>query len=133
MGFEVFDKSEIEQYKQEARQRWGNTEAYQEYMHKQLRKTDAEAEQDGKDIMLAIKEIGALRDLPPETEAVQQKVKALQQTITRNYYNCTNEILATLGEMYADSERFRRNIDNESGEGTAEFIRNAIRIYCKKA
>ena len=133
MGFEAFDKSEIEQYKQEARERWGNTEAYQEYIHKQLRKTDAEAEQDGKDIMLAIKEIGLLRDLPPENEAVQLKVKELQQMITRNFYNCTDEILATLGEMYVDSDRFRRNIDNECGEGAALFIRSAIRIYCQKA
>ena len=31
MDFHVFDKSEIEQYKAEARAKWGNTKAYQEY------------------------------------------------------------------------------------------------------
>jgi len=133
MGFEAFDKTEIEQYKKEARERWGNTEAYQEYLHKQLRKTEQESEQDGKDMMAFFRQIGAMRDLPPESVPVQQKVKELQDMITRHFYHCTNEILSVLGEMYVDSERFRRNIDAECGEGTALFVRSAIRIYCQKA
>ena len=132
MGFEAFDKTEIEQYKQEARERWGNTEAYQEYMHRQLRKTPEQSEQEGKDVIAFLVKIGSLRSLPPESEAVQQKVKELQEMFTRCFYNCTNQILASLGEMYVDSSRFRQNIDNECGEGTAEFLRDAIRIYCKE-
>ena len=70
--------------------------------------------------------------LPPESAEVQQKVKELQQMFTRNFYTCTNEILSCLGEMYVDNTRFQRNIDQECGEGAAEFIRDAIRIYCKQ-
>lgn len=132
MGFEAFDRSEIEQYKQEARQRWGSTEAYQEYVHRQLRKTSEQSEQDNKDVMVYMKRLAALRNLPPESAEVQQSVKELQEMFTRNFYQCTNEILSALGEMYVDSERFRQNIDQECGEGAAVFTRAAIRVYCGK-
>ena len=32
--------------------------------------------------------------------------------------------------MYVLDERFRNNID-KNGEGTAEYIRDALRVYCK--
>ncbi len=56
-------------------------------------------------------------------------VKELQAYITENYYTCTNEILAGLGQMYVADERFKNNID-KNGNGTAEFISKAIEIYC---
>ena len=43
----------------------------------------------------------------------------------------TNEILAGLGQMYVLDERFKKNIDKH-GDGTAEFVRDAIVVYCKK-
>ena len=51
--------------------------------------------------------------------------------ITANYYTCTDEILAGLGEMYVVDERFKKNID-KYGEGTAEFAAEGIRIYVEK-
>ena len=60
----------------------------------------------------------------------QALVKELQNYITENYYTCTNEILAGLGQMYVADERFKNNI-NKNGNGTAEFVREAIEIYCK--
>ncbi len=133
MGFEVFDKSEIEQYKQEARERWGGTEAYQEYVHKQLRKSKAENEKDGEVLTNALKAISELREMPADSDAVQQKVKEFQEVFSATFYRCTNEILASLGEMYVTDQRFTRNIDKQHGEGAALFIRDAIRCYCKKA
>jgi len=130
MGFEAFDKSEIEQYKQEARERWGGTEAYQEYVMKQMRLTPDESRRQGEEVIDFLKEIGQMRHLPVDSADVQQKVKELQQLFTRNFYNCTNQILAALGEMYVDNNRFRQNIDKECGEGAAEFLRDAIRVYC---
>lgn len=77
-------------------------------------------------------EIGALRELPPERQEVQEKVGALRAFITSHYYNCTREILKELGEMYAGDERFRRSIDRAGGEGAAVFAKRAIEIYCSK-
>ena len=63
-------------------------------------------------------------------EDTQALVKKLQEHISENYYTCTKEILAGLGQMYVADERFKSNID-QNGAGTAEFISDAIRIYYK--
>ena len=82
--------------------------------------------------MRYMKNLSYLRHLPPQSPEVQQKVKELQEMFTRNFYNCTNEILSCLGEMYVDNTRFQRNIDEACGEDAAVFIRDAIRVYCGK-
>ena len=40
------------------------------------------------------------------------------------------QILAGLGQMYVLDERFKNNIDRH-GEGTAEYVSEAISIHCK--
>jgi len=68
--------------------------------------------------------------LSPEDESVQQKIAALQNLITENFYPCTREILRGLGQMYTQDERFRKNIDAAGGEGTAAFVGQTIEIFC---
>ena len=55
----------------------------------------------------------------------------LQDVITKNYYTCTNEVLASLGQMYTANDEFRQNIDSAGGDGTAAFVSRAIAEYCK--
>lgn len=129
----VFDNSEFEKYKTEAKEKWGTTEAYSEYSKKTK---DYTAEKwssvaEGldaimKDFSLSMKE----GNTPDSTEA-QSLVKALQDYITETSYTCTKEILFGLGQMYVCDVRFKSNID-KYGEGTAEFISKAIEIYCKR-
>jgi hypothetical protein len=67
----------------------------------------------------------------PDSAGAQHMVKTLQAHITTHYYNCTKQILAGLGQMYVSDERFRNNIDKHA-DGTADFICEAIGIYCGK-
>jgi hypothetical protein len=67
----------------------------------------------------------------PDSAEVQNLVKMLQDHITENYYLCTNEILAGLGQMYAADERFKNNIDKHA-DGAANFICEAIQWYCSQ-
>ena len=39
------------------------------------------------------------KDEGPDSSEAQDLVKKLQNYITENYYHCTNEILAGLGQM----------------------------------
>lgn len=128
MDFKVFDQSEMEQYKEEVKERWGKTKTYQEYLQKEKKSPDFTAL--ANQLMSLFAEIGTLRQLPPSDEKVQGKISALQNFITENYYTCTDEILDGLGQMYAGDERFRKNIDKAGGDGTAEFVMNAIKIHC---
>ena len=128
MSFKAFDNSEVNQYKAEAKARWGETEAYKEYVQRQGGNDAASPEK----LMKIFAEFGALRELPTEDRKVQNKVKELQECISDNFYTCTNEILAGLGQMYVADERFRQNIDCAGGDGTAEFVGRAIDVYCSK-
>lgn len=128
MNFDAFDRTDIDRYADEAQQRWGNTAAWAEF-EKKPKQNFAAA---GDALMNILAEIGAMKALSPADAAVQQKIAALQKHITDNFYTCTPEILAGLGEMYVADDRFRKNIDKAGGEGAAAFIRDAIRIFTAK-
>ena len=121
----AFNNSEFEKYKTEAKEKWGKTEAYQEYE----KRSKGEASAD--DLMAVFSEFGALLGADPAAEQVQAKVAKLQQFITDHYYTCTKQILQGLGQMYVADARFKENIDRAGGPGTAEFAHQAIEIYCK--
>ena len=123
---------EINNYYAEAREKWGNTSEYKEYEAKSKNRTKQEFEDINDRFMNIFSEIGKLKDLSVEDEKVQGKIKQLQQFISDNYYTCTNEILYSLGQMYVNEERFKKNIDNAGGEGTAKFVYEAISVYCSK-
>jgi len=130
MNFDAFDKKETDLYAKEVMERWGHTKACEEYLQKTKNKTDAEFQKTANQLMALFTELGSLRHLPPAEQTVQEKIGALQTFITQNYYNCTAEILNGLGQMYSCDERMKHNIDTAGGEGTAEFVKQAISIYC---
>lgn len=132
MNFEVFDKNEMEQYKLEVRERWGDSKAYQEYEQREASRDSREYGRYADEMMTIFGGFGGMRELSPDDRTVQDQVVALQTYINENFYTCTNEILSELGEMYVCDERFKKNIDDAGGEGTAEFVRQAISVYCAK-
>lgn len=132
MNFNAFNKTEIDQYAAEVKEKWGSTQAYTEYEQKTAQKTIPELEKTGKQLMLLFAEMGSLRHLSPSDKTVQEKTGELQSFITDNYYTCTNEILSGLGQMYVNDERMKSNIDKTGGEGTAEFVSQAISFYCSR-
>jgi len=120
------------QYDNEAKAKWENTKQYEEYEQKIKNRSEEEFEKINNNLMKIFRELGALKELPIESKEVQEKIGLLQEFITINYYNCTNEILKGLGQMYINDERFKKNIDQAGGAGTAEFVNNAILVYCSK-
>lgn len=134
MSFEEFsDKKEkalLEEYAKEAKEKYGDTAAYQEYEERAKHHQIADGADLAKRMDEIFKDFALVLDQKPESEAVQCLVKRLQDFITDHYYHCTKEILAGLGQMYVADERFKENIDRQS-KGTAEFVSKAIAIYCK--
>ena len=119
--------------KTEARERWGNTDAYCEHEQKTKNYTKEKWAEANGGLMAIFAELAACRDssVSADSSEAQVLVAKLRAHITANYYTCTDEILAGLGKMYVADERFKKNID-KYGEGTAEFTSEAIEIYCRK-
>jgi DNA-binding transcriptional MerR regulator len=135
MELNAFDMTEIEEakakYADEARQRWGGTEAWKVSEQKTAAygKADwARIKQETGEVFegfAALAKAGAAPD-GPEATALAKK---WQDVITRNFYECTDEILLGLASMYECDDRFRENIDR-AGAGTAAFAAAAIRALC---
>ena len=132
MDFEVFNTEKIKEYSKRAKEEWGQTDAYREYEEKSANWTDEDEKKMGSDFMKIFVEFGRKKDQNPESEEAQSLVKQLQEYISGHFYNCTKEILGSLGEMYAAGGEFTENIDAAGGKGTAEFASKAIKAYCTK-
>lgn len=119
-------------YENEAKQRFGNTDAYKEYEQKTAYRTKDKWKDINDGLMTVFNKFAECKKKGYTTDSgeAQKLVKELQYYITENYYTCTKEILASLGLMYVADEQFKNNI-NKDTFGTAEFVREAIEIYCK--
>ena len=119
-------------YKTEARERWGDTDAYREHEQKTENYTKEKWAEANDGLMTIFAEFAACKQsgVSVDSAEAQALVVKLQTHITENYYTCTDEILAGLGKMYVADERFKNNIDKCSG-GTAEFAAQAIYVFCK--
>ena len=129
----AFNNSEFDKYKAEAKEKWGKTDAYKEYAEKakSYSKEKWSSLAEGMDHIMEEFSVCLKSGATPDSAEAQNLVKMLQSHISENYYLCTNEILAGLGQMYVADERFKNNIDKHA-DGTAAFICEAISIYCKK-
>ena len=129
----AFDNSEFEKHKEEAKEKWGKTDAYKEHAErtKNYSKQKWNDLAEGMDHIMAEFAACMRKGETPDSAEAQTLVKLLQDHISDNYYLCTNPILAGLGQMYVADERFKNNIDKHA-DGTAAFICEAIEIYCRK-
>ena len=120
-------------YDVEVKQRWGETAAYKEHAEKTANysKEKWKAVTDGLMTVLAKFAECMKEGHAPDSDEAQALAKELQNYITENYYTCTDEILAGLGQMYVADERFKATIDKHA-PGTAAFISEAITTFCKK-
>ena len=126
----AFDNSKFEQYKTEAKAKWGNTDAYKEFSEKTAGQSEAQELSVAEGLMAIFTELGAIRHAAPDSAEAQALVKKLQDYITAHYYTCTKQILKGLGYMYIAGDEMTDNINKAGGEGTAQFAQKAIEVYC---
>ena len=131
MDFTAFDTSKLEEYTRKAKEQWGDSKAFSEYEQKSASRSKDDEKKLWSDFMKLFEKSGKLKDSDPKSAEAQAMVKDLQNYITQNFYECTNEILAGLGKMYAAEGEFKANIDKAGGSGTAEFVSRAIAEYVK--
>ena len=122
----------MNKYSKEAKEKYDNTESYQEYLEKTKNYSNDKWNDLTKEMNNILQEFVLKKEegFSSDSIDVQNLVEKLQNFITKNYYLCTKDILANLGKMYVEDIRFKNNID-KFGEGTALFISSAIKEFCK--
>ena len=129
----AFSHPKFDQYQAEAEAKWGKTEAYKEHAHKTKNYSQSKWQDVNTGLNAVFTEFTQCmsRGEAPHSPTAQALVEKLQSYITGNYYTCTKEILAGLGQMYVMDDRFKENIDT-NGAGTAQFASDAIAHYCRQ-
>jgi DNA-binding transcriptional MerR regulator len=122
--FEGFDPSE---YEDEARERWGHTEAYQESARRTRGYGRAEWDAIRREGAEIVDELVALmRAGEPATGAAARALaERHREHLSRWFYPCSPQMHRGLAEMYVADERFRRNYEREA-EGLATYLHDAI-------
>jgi DNA-binding transcriptional MerR regulator len=124
----MFDGFNPADHEDEARERWGNTDAYKESARRTKRYGQAEwqAIRDESEAIYArlaqLMQQGAAASDP----AVQAAVEDHRKHIDRWFYPCSAEMHRGLGEMYVADPRFTATLDGKGGTGFARYLRDAI-------
>ena len=123
----VFGDFDPAEHEEEARERWGDSDAYKQSEQRTKRYTNEDweaiaAEADAINQRLLALMAAGTSALDPATMEVAE---AHRGHISKWFYDCSKEIHAGLGEMYVADERFTTNID-KAGEGLAAYMSAAI-------
>ncbi|WP_020663807.1 MerR family transcriptional regulator [Amycolatopsis benzoatilytica] len=132
MAEEMFDGFDHTQYQEEVTQRWG-ADAYRkaDQWYRSLTEAEKEAiQQEQLDISAAY---GAARAAghdagSEETQAVTARLHAWLEPAAGKVSKC---YFAGIGQLYVDDPRYGK-YDEKHGPGTAEYIRDAMKIYAER-
>lgn len=134
VSIQEFNAHEIqkaqERYRQQAKERWGHTKEYEESGRRAKGYTNGDWERIAREADGIFAAFAAQMQGDPAAPRAQDLVRRWQEHISRNYYDCTKEILAGLGALYLADSRFAETIDRHAA-GTAAFMSEAIKIYCQ--
>ncbi|MBN1667876.1 MAG: MerR family transcriptional regulator [Anaerolineales bacterium] len=127
--FEGFDEN---QYTEEVEQRWGHTPQYAESQRKWNSYSKAKKETikaEGSQITRRM--VGDDPELKPDDPDVQAAVGDYYAYLNKYFYRCNLEFLRNLAEMWVQDARFAANYERIR-TGGAEFVRQAVIIYCER-
>jgi MerR family transcriptional regulator, thiopeptide resistance regulator len=121
-----FTKKQMEEYKEEAKKRWGNTDAYKQSEERTKHWTKADYDRIAKEGTKWTQKLSDTRDKgfaidsPEIQEMVGQHYNAL-----RTFYEPNYELYRGLANMYVDDPRFAAYYE-KFGKGLAVFMRDAM-------
>lgn len=129
-GFDQFDHSK---YEDEARERWGHTEAYNESARRtrNYSKADfARIKAEGNALIARMAEVMHAGRKAEDSEAVDI-AEEMRLQIDRWFYPCDRTMHEKLGEMYVSDARFTEVYESHA-EGLAEFVAAAIKANARR-
>jgi DNA-binding transcriptional MerR regulator len=117
-----------EDYEEEAKQRWGDSEAYKESKQRAARYTKQDWDRLGQEAAEIYRRAAALMDAGAAATSVEAMDVAEEhrQHITRWFYACPKQMHRGLGELYVNDERFTANIDRMKS-GLSAYLCEAFR------
>ncbi len=132
--FEVFDDFDPSEHEEEAKERWGHTDAYKE----SARRTKAYTKQDWERFKAESDEITAavasLMDegVPPSDPLAMDQAERHRLQIDRWFYPCPHPMHVNLGRMYITDPGFTATYE-KIRTGMAQYLCDAIEANATRA
>ena len=125
--FEVFGEHDPDQYEDEVRERWGDTDAYRQSRQRTASYTKEDWKQITDELDALHRRVADLlaADTPADSAEAMDAAEEHRLFITRAYYDCGHEMHTCLGEMYVADPRFTEMYDRIR-PGLAAYLRDAI-------
>lgn len=120
-------RKQMEEYKEEARQRWGGTEAWKQSQERTKHWTKEDYNRIAKEQDAFFTGIVAIMDKGPTSQEAQEKMEEFFQSM-QQFYDCSYEIFRGLGQMYVADKRFTATFDKYDTR-LAVFMRDAMAYY----
>jgi DNA-binding transcriptional MerR regulator len=124
---EVFGDEDPTQHAEEARERWGDTDAYRQSHARTSSYSKAdwlEVQAEGEDVERRFAEALAA-GLPADDPAVTAIAEDHRQHISRRFYDCSHEMHSGLADMYLADERFTAHYERRA-TGLAQYVHDAV-------
>jgi DNA-binding transcriptional MerR regulator len=124
---ELFGDGFKDEYRAEARERWGETDAWKQSAERTRRYTKADWEV-VKAEMEAVTTafVEAKREgLPPTSPEAMDAAEAARRHIDERFYDLSHDLHKALGDMYVADARFTKTYDDLE-PGLAAYVRDAI-------
>ena len=132
--FKAFDMQEIEEHKkkyaEETELNYGGTKAYEQSKAKTNNYSADDWKRISEEADCIYSQFAEAMTEGPESAAAMRAAGEWQAHISRNYYECTDEIFLGLADMYETDERFAKNIDKHA-RGLAQFMSKAMKASLK--
>ena len=125
--FEVFGDHDPTEHAEEARERWGDTEAYRQSQQRTSRYTKADwtaMKQEADGIERRLVEL-ITAGIPATDGAALDAVEAHRQHITRWFYDCSTVMHRGLAQMYLADPRFTAHYE-QLAPGLAQYVHDAV-------
>lgn len=128
--YDGFSQEESEAYAKEAKERWGNTDAYKQSQErvKKLSKDDWQRIRKAGDELM--KAIVANMDKKPESKEVQELI-AQHYDGLRTFYEPNLELYRGLADMYVADHRFAAYFEKYHKD-LPLFMKKAMHAFCEK-
>ncbi|KIM10923.1 MAG: hypothetical protein KU37_07340 [Sulfuricurvum sp. PC08-66] len=123
---------QLKEYADEAKEKWGHTDAYKESMAKTSKYTKADWERIQAEDNANYQGFVALMDVDPADVRVQALCQAKMELFNRYYYTCDRVFMRNLAQMWLVDTRFQANIDKHA-VGLTEFMVKAFEVFGQEA
>lgn len=121
-------QDQIDEYKKEAKKRWGNTDAYKQSEERTKHWTHDDYKRLTENANKFTQELAYTMDKGFDSPEFQALIAKHYEGIG-TFYDCSLDMYRMLGEMYVSDPRFKAYYD-KFRPGLAEFIKKAINYYC---